>query len=544
VTDSAGTFYTNFVYVYVDTQFTKINDGPLAVDRGTSESASWGDYDGDGYDDLFVARWDKGLTTLYHNNGNNTFTPTPGLPSQTVTNNWQAGAWADFDNDQRLDLFVARLEGPSFFYFNNGDGTFTQSQFESLKVYAIALTDYNRDGRLDVFTSSWQGGSPALFRNNGNRTFTRVTSDEAGLLVSTNTWGGGQWADYDEDGLLEVYLARFAAKLNMIFHNDGTGRFVPVTNLVTSTAQAAITGAWGDYDNDGWLDLVVADYYGPSLVYRNLHNGEFERANLGVTLGKGYSASWADYDNDGFLDLFLTYTNALYHNNGDGTFTRVTTGTVGVEQPEGTYGASYTSSWFDYDNDGFLDLYVPCGNEGGPTMAYIPNLFYHNNGNSNAWLVVKPLGTKSNRSGIGATVRVQTYSAGQARWQRREITSGGGDVANGQQLYAHFGLGNATSVARLKIEWPSGVVEEFASVAPRQILTVVEPNLKGSMGQDGKFHVWMTMSTLRSYQLQASTNFVDWTVLTNCTGSGSSEPIEYVDPEAPAAGAARFYRMK
>jgi hypothetical protein len=278
-------------------------------------------------------------------------------------------------------------------------------------------------------------------------------------------------------------------------------------------------------------------------VYRNLGNGEFERpAGTPSLTGTHNFAAWVDYDNDGFLDLFLSGGNSgnkLFHNNGDGKFTGITTGSIVSERPA-LGGFSYAGLWFDYDNDGFLDLYVINGDDASsiPTA----NQLYHNNGNSNAWVRVKLVGTVSNRDGIGAKVRVQAIYAGQLRGQRRDII--GGDEDNGNRLSADFGLGNATVVNKLRIEWPSGVAEEFASVAPRQILTIVEPSLRGSLEPDGKFHVAMTMSTNRVYQLQASTNFVDWTVLTNCTGSGSCEPIEYVDPEAPTAGAARFYRIK
>ena len=123
----------------------------------------------------------------------------------------------------------------------------------------------------------------------------------------------------------------------------------------------------------------------------------------------------------------------------------------------------------------------------------------------------------------------------------REISGGSGHQ---DDLRPHFGLGDATNVDVVRFEWPSGIIEEFTNVAPRQILTIVEPSLKGSMEPDGLFHVAMTMSTNRLYYLEASTDLANWTALTNCTGSGSCTPIEYVDPEAPATYAARFYRMR
>ncbi len=234
-----------------------------------------------------------------------------------------------------------------------------------------------------------------------------------------------------------------------MFRNDGTGRFVAVSNLVTRTTAPVIGGAWGDYDNDGRLDLCVAALNGTSVVYRNLGNGEFERpAGTPTVTGRHNFAAWADYDNDGFLDLFFSggkSGNKLFHNNGDGTFTRITTGSIVNELPPLGAG-SYAGLWFDYDNDGFLDLYVINGDDASsiPTA----NQLYHNNGNSNAWLRVKPVGTVSNRDGIGAKVRVQAIYAGQLRWQRRDII--GGDEDNGNHLTADFGLGNATVVSKLR----------------------------------------------------------------------------------------------
>jgi hypothetical protein len=204
------------------------------------------------------------------------------------------------------------------------------------------------------------------------------------------------------------------------------------------------------------------------------------------------------------------------------------------------YANAYGGAWFDYDNDGFLDLYVLNGNDAG--TANVANYFYHNNGNSNAWLKVRLVGTVSNRDAIGAKVRALATYAGAPRWQRRDIT--GGDWGNGNQLYADFGLGDATNVTALRIEWPSGTVEEFSNIVPRQYLTIVEPSLRGALAKDGKFHLSLTMSTNRVYQIQASSDLVTWTTLTNSTGSASYKPIEFVDPEAPSTHTARFYRMK
>ncbi len=227
-----------------------------------------------------------------------------------------------------------------------------------------------------------------------------------------------------------------------------------------------------------------------------------------------------------------TTAPTFYRNNGDGTFT-----SVDIGGPIHDGNRDIGVNWVDYDNDGHLDLFIACG-DGLPEF----NLLYHNNGNSNHWLKVKLAGQASNRSGVGAKIRATAMIGGKVVEQTRQISACGYGAGHG--LTAHFGLGDAAGVEKLRIEWPSGIKEEFANIAPRQILTIVEPSLKGALAPDGKFHLAMTMSTYRVYKLQASADLANWTVLTNCTGSGSCEPIEYVDPEAPASGTARFYRLK
>jgi len=547
VTDANSLSATSGVHTLgVDPTFTKITTGALASDLGCSWGCSWGDYDRDGFADLFVTRDSVG-SALYHNNGDGAFTTITNVPFAATQDAWASAAWADFENNGRLDVVATRFHKPALAYFDNGDGTFSSLSLPIAGAgdWGIAVADYNRDGLLDVLLNCGVTADAAqpsvLYRNNGDRTFTRMTSQEAGPIVSLATFGVAVWGDYDDDGWLELYCPNWTGK-DRIFHNDGTGRFVSVTNLVTQSATAAIGGGWGDYDNDGRLDLCAASWGGTTYVYHNLGNGQFERAATGLRI-QGYlnTACWVDYDNDGFLDLFLPgQGNQLYRNNGDGSFTRVTTGSIVTELPvSGTF-QSYSALWFDSDNDGFLDLYVSNGND--PRTARVANFFYHNNGNSNAWLTVKLVGTVSNRQGIGAKVRALATYAGASRWQRRDIS--GGDACNGNQLYAHFGLGDATNVNLVRIEWPSGAVEEFTNVAPRQMLTIVEPSLRGAFGTDGLFHLTMTGNTNKTYQLNASSDMASWTTLTNCVGSGTGASMEFVDPEVPAAHQQRLYYLK
>jgi len=509
VSDASGSITSRVATVGVDPTFTKITTGPPVTDLGRTRGGSWGDYDSDGYPDLFVARFNGGRSALYRNHGDGTFTNITNAPFAQSADAWITGAWADLDNDGRPDLVGARYNEPAIIYFNNGDGTFSPLQIAEAHPGNVAVIDYNQDGLLDVLlagSESWRYPAVSwLYRNNGDRTFIRMTSTEVGPILDFAMGGTATCADYDGDGWVDAFCAN-AEGTCKLFHNDGTGRFVSVTNVVFDQIYVA-TGAWGDYDNDGRVDLCAASVGGTTFVYRNLGDGQFERAAIGQTIQDTYfSASWADYDNDGFLDLFLTATegdqNALYHNNGDGTFTRITTGSIVTDLPANAPG-SLAALWFDYDNDGFLDLYTL--NNNNTVSATTMNFLYHNNGNSNAWLKVKLIGTASNRDAVGAKVRVQAGYAGQVRWQRRDIS--GGDAVNGNQLYAHFGLGDATNVETVRIEWTSGIVQELHDVATRQILTVTEPistilpaRLDVSLGADVTLTLNPTSSLPRTCQ--------------------------------------------
>jgi hypothetical protein len=190
--------------------------------------------------------------------------------------------------------------------------------------------------------------------------------------------------------------------------------------------------------------------------------------------------------------------------------------------------------WFDYDNDGFLDLYVFNQEANGAATAV--NFLYRNNGNTNAWLKVRLIGTASNRDAVGAKVRVRATYVGQVRWQRRDIT--GGDSFNGNQLYAHFGLGDATNVDVLRIEWTSGIVQEIHNVAAGQFLTVTEP-ARLVMAQAGQLHLqcWKGMA----YRIESSSDLSAWTPLATVTNLNVTGGVQWADPSAPAP-AARFYR--
>jgi len=292
---------------------------------------------------------------------------------------------------------------------------------------------------------------------------------------------------------------------------------------------------WVNFDGDNDLDRFVCNQTGQNLFYRNDGNGVFVKiTGLFNTAPGFFGVSWVDFDNDGWLDLFVSVPdgtkNRLHHNNGDGTFRRVLTGPIADD-----LGVSSGSGWSDYDGDGFLDLFVATSASDPQPNDYL----YHNDGNSNAWITVKCVGTRSNRSAVGAKVRVKATIDGKTFWQLREINTG--SIWDDNPLEAHFGLGNATNVETLRIEWPSGTMQEFPNVAAKQYLTVTESsrlliNLTNGLPQ-------LTLHGGRNlqYDIQASTNSTDWSLLTTLTITNLNGIALITDTNAPISER-RLYR--
>jgi enediyne biosynthesis protein E4 len=499
VRNAFGANISSSIKLEVDSSFTKISSGPLVEDDlGAWSWPCWGDYDNDGDIDLFIPR--RGLdygspihNALFRNDGGAAFTRLSTGPFVENLHSSIMASWADYNNDGFSDLFICNSDAINELYQNNGNGVFTRVDegFFTDKGLSsgLAWADYDNDGHLDLFVVQFDLQYPnLLYHNLGNGHFSSVVGRFPAVCPSSNRLYG-EWADYDDDGDPDLFVGHGwpAEANNSLYRNEGDGFFTQILEgIVANDGGESMGGFWGDYDNDGRLDLFVANWStatkGPdNFLYRNLGQGAFAKVTEGAIVSDGGRSigggAWGDYDNDGDLDLFVpngfVFTpqeNFLYRNEGDSSFTKLSTGSLVNDG-----GISWGAGWGDYDNDGFLDLYV-INNSQGHGSSEQRNFFYRNNGNNNHWLKVKCVGTAANRDGIGAKLRALAKINGHDQWQLRIMKANYAGL-----IPAHFGLGAAEIIDTLRIEWPgpSFTVQELHDIpvdlAP--YLTVVEPEV-------------------------------------------------------------------
>jgi len=519
---AAGTSRPVFVDVSAEAGITfhhSVGDRDLSnIVEATGAGATFLDYDGDGFLDIYFANgcWRADISdnrgrdlqgklanALFHNNGDGTFTETTEKAGVGDRSFSFASSAADFDQDGDTDLYVLNY-GPNVLYRNNGDGTFTDiSERSGLADPRWSLSapwlDYDGDGDLDVYVSnyleydggkfrsfyaaaaypgplSYPGQQDALYRNNGDGTFTDVTR-EAGMINPDGRAMSAAVGDLDNDGLPDIYVANDAME-NYFYRNTGKGKFVEAGSVIGvafgeyGQGVSSMGPTLGDLDGDGFLDLFIPDMGYSSLLMR--HGDLFEDrtavSTLAAMLGQytGWGGNLFDYDNDGDLDLFVSNGNAHHEyseedvlavNDGKGRF-------QDVSRESGEYfsrkyvGRGSTSG--DYDNDGDLDLVVV--NLNGPAV-----LLRNDGGNRAGWLTVRPLLSNGKTEAIGARVTVTSGS----RRQIRDVVAVMGYLSQADAR-AHFGLGEAERADRVEIRWPDGRVQVLTDVPGRQILTVIQ----------------------------------------------------------------------
>jgi len=507
--------------------FTKITGQPFNASGG-SQAIAWGDANNDGWPDVFITLRSSGATTLYTNNTHGAFGKATGSVGANLVNP-VGGTWADFENKGSLDLFISNNNGGNDSLLrNNGSGVFTPVTTGSIvssggNGNGCAWADYDRDGYVDLYVAN-SDGTNFLFHNNGNGTFTRITT--GAMVVSTLNSQGCAWIDYDNDGYPDLFVTRWQSA-NLLFHNNRNGTFTKISTGAIATEGGTAAGyAWGDFDNDGLLDAFVSNGPGNSLHHNN-GDGTFTKVPppTGTESGSFLCANWVDFDNDGWLDLFVVDFQVgaicrMYRNNGDGTFTCAAGSDLLTEK-----GRWFASAWADINQDGFPDVIV--------SNVGVGNVLFRNDGNTNHWLTVHCLGRVSNRAAIGAKMRVRATIAGKTFWQMREI-SGGGNIGSQDQLDPMFGLGDAATVDTLRVEWPSGLVQELHNIAPNQILAVKEPARLEPMN-NGQPVFKLVGGKNVSYNIERSTDLETWTTwltLTNTFGQTNFTNDASIDIQA------------
>ena len=451
-----------------DGTFTDVTEKAAVLGGGYGQGVAVGDYDGDGFPDLYVTQY--GRSILYHNNGDGTFSDVTEKAGVAAPGWASSAVWFDYDNDGRLDLFVCRFV-----------------DFDKSKNVPCGVGD---DGRLHYCIPRLYKPMPSwLFHNNGDGTFTDV-SKSSGIAAHLGKAWGVVATDINNDGLIDLFVASDTAP-NSLFVNRGGGRFEDIgeTAGVAYSASGRPRSGMGvdsaDYDNDGFMDLFVANVDREMFsLYHNNRDETFDDLALPTGIGKatwlmsGWGLKFFDYDNDGFLDLLLANGNPddliqkvqpqvpyespllLFRNNGK-TFVDVS------ERSGPVFSKRFSARGLalgDFDNDGAVDVLISV-NDGAPV------LLRNNAGRQNHWLGLRLIGKKCNPDAVGARI---SYQAGDLKQSRCKV--GGGSYLSAHDPRVVLGCGNHEKIDFLEITWPlpSGKTERFTNLPIDRYITITE----------------------------------------------------------------------
>ncbi len=477
--------------LWSQSEFTEVVNSGLQSFSG-NEGIAVGDFDNDGFEDLYVSV-PLGINRLCKNLGDGTFEEVGTLAGVAISGQSVASTWGDINNDGYLDLYVTVVNEKDQLFINNGNGTFDEitsnAGIDNLGVpKSVNMSDVNNDGLLDIYVSNFLSEN-VLYINQGNNTFTNQTVASGALDDGPSM--GTIFFDYDKDGDVDLYLSHDQLVANILYQNNGAGVFTDVSDQAgVNTIGYGMGVDVGDIDNDGWLDIYITNLY-KNVLLRNNGDGTFIDKSTSAGIeddGMGWGTSFLDYNKDGLMDIYVANEsdffnppnpNVLYKNLGNSTFEKVEMNGV-ISNIERSFGAAC----FDYNLDGNIDMAV--ANKG--TEGHLQ--LFQNAERSGAWMGVKLLGVESNRNGIGAQVKVIDNLG---RIHFKELTAGHGWASQNSNIL-FFGLGEATSIDELSIDWPSGLTQNVSINSLDKNYTITE----GLSAQEGIL-----------FDLSTSTNSID-----------------------------------
>ena len=434
---------------------------------GLGHAVGWGDIDNDGDPDLGISNQEGDGFWFYLNEGDDFTNITSSAGLSNLGGN--KIIIAEMTGDEFNDLVLRTRSGTQYLFESNGDGTFNNisaaSGITSAAVYGLA--DFDNDGTTDLISVA--GDYISILYNNGDATFSPAEN-----IALMPDFFGVTTLDYDRDGLMDIYWTTYGDSPNTLLKNNGDGTFTDVTIVAgVSYTEGGHALDVGDFNNDGWIDIYVGSYSSLNCaLFKNNGDGTF--TDVATTTGTSgnhdtRTSTFIDYDNDGWLDIFsshhdfYSYSNTMLRNNGDNTFTE-TAVSLGISGE--WIGDYFGVGWADYNLDGAVDLFAA-----GHIDKY---RLFKNNNNPGNYLSVYLQGIESNPNGIGAQVVVWV----DGNMISRNMLADGG-FHDFSDLHLSFGLANATVVDSIIIYWPSGIVQEIGNVNANQFITIIEDESVG-----------------------------------------------------------------